>query len=125
VPVVLLAGLLEDARARDGARELLERHRLALPALARRAATAGLADPTLGASAGAVWTLALEGARRLAGRADGGYLDPRHLSLAEQFLERLTLRRRCPADELRAALARGPAAALVWAAAPDPTPTPQ
>jgi len=121
VPVVLLAGLLEDARARAAARALLERHRRALPALARRAATEGLADPVLGGLAAAVWPLALEGARRLTGSAQDGYLDPRHLSLAEEFLERLTLRRRCPADELRAALARGPAAALAWATAPNLT----
>jgi glutamate--cysteine ligase len=124
VPVVLLTGLLEDARARAAARELLERCRPELPALARRAAAGGLADPALAALAPAVWGLALEGARRLAAR--GGYLDPSHLLLAEQFLERLTLRGRCPADELRAALARGPAAALSWAIEPTraPTPTP-
>ncbi len=119
VPVVLLTGLLEDPRARAAAREALERHRCALPALARRAAADGLADPALAALAATVWALALEGARRL----DAGYLEPGHLALAEEFLERLTLRRRCPADDLRTALTRGSAAALAWATEPVPTPT--
>jgi glutamate--cysteine ligase len=119
VPVVLLTGLLEDGRARAAARALLERNRAALPALARRAAADGLADQGLAALAATVWTIALEGARRLSA---GGYLDPRHLPLAERFLERFTLRGRCPADELRAALALGPAAALSWAITPTPTP---
>ncbi len=118
VPVVLLVGLLEDARSRTAALELLARHRCALPALARRAAADGLADAALASLAATVWTLALEGARRLAAEAGGGYLDPEHLALAEEFLERLTLRRRCPADDLRAALAAGPAAALAWATEP-------
>jgi glutamate--cysteine ligase len=120
VPVVLLAGLLEDPLARAAARELLEPQRGALPALARRAATGGLADPTLAALAAALWPLACEGARRL-----GGYLESRHVALAEEFLERLTLRRRCPADELRAALARGPAAALAWASGTSTAPMAQ
>ena len=119
VPVVLLAGLIEDPRARSAAAGLLERHRRALPELARRAATAGLADPTLAALAAAVWPLALEGA----GRLPDAYLDAGHLRLAAGFLDELTMRGRCPADELRAALARGPADALAWACelAPDPT----
>jgi glutamate--cysteine ligase len=119
VPVVLLTGLLEDARARAAARAVLERHRRALPELARRAAADGLSDPGLAELAATVWALALDGARRL----DSGYLEPRHLALAEEFLERLTLRGRCPADDLRAALACGPAAALAWATEPAPTPT--
>jgi len=112
VPVALLAGLLEDARARAAALAVLERHRDGLPQLAWRAGAAGLADPSLAALAGQVWPLALEGA----GRLPAGYLDGRQVRLAEDFLERRTLRGRCPADELRAALDRGPADALAWAA---------
>ena len=119
VPVVLLTGLIEDPLARSTAAASLERHRGALPELARRAATSGLADPTLRALAAEVWALALEGA----GRLPASYLDPAQLRLAAEFLDDYTLRGRCPADELRAALARGPAAALAWASEPDRTRT--
>jgi glutamate--cysteine ligase len=118
-PVVLLAGLLEDPLARSLAAEALERHRRALPELARRAATAGLADPLLRALAAKVWTLALEGA----GRLPPAYLDGWRLRQAAKFLDAYTLRGRSPSDALRAALARSPAAALAWASEPvcDPT----
>lgn len=119
VPVVLMAGLIEDAPARSAAAAVLERHRRHLPELARRAATHGLADPPLRALAAEVWTLALEGAARL----PASYLDGGQLRLAADFLDGFTLRGRCPADELRAALARGPAAALAWASEPAPNPT--
>jgi glutamate--cysteine ligase len=119
VPVVLLTGLIEDPPTRSRAAAALERHRGALPDLARRAATSGLADPVLGALAAEVWALALEGAARL----PDSYLGPGHLRLAGEFLDRYTLRGRCPADELRAALARGPAAAVAWACEPDANPT--
>jgi glutamate--cysteine ligase len=114
VPVVLLTGLLEDPGARAQARAVLERWRPRLPELWRRAAGAGVADPELCALAAEVWSFALEGARRL----PPGYLPAAQVALAERFLDRLTLRGRCPADELRAALARGPAAALAWAREP-------
>jgi glutamate--cysteine ligase len=120
VPVVLLAGLLEDAAARDRVRALLEPWRPRLPALLARAATHGVADPQVCALAVESWSLALAGARRL----PAGWLAPAHLDLAERFLDRFTLRGRCPADELRAALARGHHAALAWAACPDPTSLP-
>src|SRR6266568_6617547 len=71
------------------------------------------------ALAAEVWALALEGA----GRLPASYLDPAQLRLAAEFLDDYTLRGRCPADELRAALARGPAAALAWASEPDRTRT--
>jgi glutamate--cysteine ligase len=119
VPVVLLAGLIEDARARSAAAAVLERHRGDLPELAWRAATRGLADPQLRALAAEVWTLALEGAARL----PDAYLDTGQLRLAADFLDGFTLRGRCPADELRVALHRGPAAALAWACEPVPNPT--
>lgn len=119
VPVVLMAGLIEDARARSAAAAVLERHGRHLPELARRAATRGLADPPLRALAAEVWTRALEGAARL----PACYLDSGQLRLAADFLDGFTLRGRCPADELRAALARGPAAALAWASEPVPNPT--
>jgi len=119
VPVVLLSGLIEDPAARSAAAAALGRHLGALPELARRAATRGLSDPTLEALAAEVWPLALEGA----GRLPPSYLDAGHLRLAADFLDGYTLRGRCPADELRAAVARGPAAALAWACEPVPNPT--
>lgn len=119
VPVVLLAGLVEDPHARAAGRAVLERHQTALPELLRRSATVGLGDPLLGALAAEVWQLALEGA----GRLPPGYLDGDGPRLAADFLDRYTLRRRCPADELREALAAGPAAALAWASEPVPNQT--
>jgi glutamate--cysteine ligase len=115
VPVVLLAGLLEDPAARVGARAVLERWQPKLPELWRRAARRGVADPELCALAATVWSFALEGAQRQAAQ---GRCAAAQVATAEAFLDRLTLRGRCPADELRAALAQGPAAALAWAREP-------
>lgn len=114
VPVVLLAGLLYDDRARDTARAVLEPHREHLAELLRRAAHVGVADGALCALAVEVWTAAAEGARRLG--AD--YFDPSEVRRAEQFLDRFTLRGRCPSDELRDRLREGPTAALDWAREP-------
>lgn len=119
VPVVLLAGLLEDGRSRDAVLGVLERHRGELPALWRRASTAGVADPSLCALAVEVWSYALDGAHRL----PPGYVDRADLELAERYLDRYTLRGRCPADDLRTLLAADPAAALDWAAEPVPSTT--
>jgi glutamate--cysteine ligase len=116
---VLLAGLIEDGRARAAGRAILEPHQTALPELLRRSAIAGLRDPVLGALAAEVWQLALEGA----GRLPPGYLDADGQRQAADFLDRYTLRGRCPADELREALAAGPAAALAWASEPVPNQT--
>jgi glutamate--cysteine ligase len=118
-PVVLLAGLIEDGRARAAGRAILEPHQTALPELLRRSAIAGLRDPVLVALAAEVWQLALEGA----GRLPAGYLDADGQRQAADFLDRYTLRGRCPADELREALAAGPAAALAWASEPVPNQT--
>jgi len=119
VPVVLLAGLLDDARARAQVRAVLEPHRPRLPDLWARAATAAVADPELCALAVETWSFALAGA----GRLPAGHLPPGALAQAEAFLDRFTMRGRCPADELRDALAAGPAPALAWAAQPVPTST--
>lgn len=119
VPLVLLAGLLDDPRARDAGLGLLERHRPTLPRLWTRAATVGLADPALCAVAVELWSWALAGARRLR----TGYLRPADLDLAERFHDRYTLRGRCPSDELRESLCRDAATALAWAAQPLPTPS--
>jgi len=118
VPVVLLAGLLEDPRARAQVRAVLERWRPRLPELWQRAACDGVADPELCALATEVWSYALEGARRL----PPPYLAAAQVALTECFIDRLTLRGQCPADELRAALALGPAAALAWASEPVAVP---
>jgi len=121
VPVVLLAGLLLDDRARGRARAVLDRHRPALGALAERFVDDGVADPALCALAVETWSFALEGARRLL-VGDDPAVSARDLATAEAFLDRFTLRGRCPADELRERLAVSPAAALAWAV--DPTDVP-
>lgn len=117
VPVVLLTGLLYDDRARGAVRDLLERHAPELPRLARRAARTAVADPELCALAVETWSLALAGARRL----PEGFSRPGDFVAVEAFLERFTLRGRCPADELRERLAASPAAALAWASEPVET----
>ncbi|MGH8884824.1 MAG: glutamate-cysteine ligase family protein [Egibacteraceae bacterium] len=114
VPVTLLAGLLYDDRARAAVRTILERYRRRLPALARRAAWVGVADPELCALAVETWSLALAGARRL----HSGYVRPVDLVRTEAFLDRFTLRGRCPSDELREQLVVGQSAALTWASEP-------
>lgn len=104
--VALVVGLLYDADATGGALELLLPHRAELPDLLDRAARAGLADPVMGALSRAVVDLAVEGAQRLgcACADDAG-------SYAEEFVHRS----RHPSDELRRALAEGPAEAFAWA----------
>ena len=114
VPVTLLAGLMYDGRARGEVLGVLERHRRRLPQLLRRAAVTGVADPMLCALAVETWSLALAGARRLS----TGYVAGVDLARAEAFLDRFTLRGRCPSDELRERLATSPASALAWATEP-------
>lgn len=121
VPVVLLAGVLEDARARDAVLGVLARQRSRLPALWRRAATLGVADPGLCALAVETWSFALEGASRLPQR----YIDPAQLELAARFLDGFTCRGRCPAHELVRLLDRDPAHALAWVAEPVPAAAPR
>jgi glutamate--cysteine ligase len=113
-PVTLLAGLLYDDRARAGVCAVMERHRHRLPALLRRAAIVGVADPVLCALAVEAWSLALAGARRL----PRGFVATRDVARTEAFLDRFTVRGRCPSDELRERLATSPASALAWAAEP-------
>lgn len=114
VPVVLLCGLLYDERTRDHVQGLLEPLRPRLPELLARAAHLGVADGELCALAVEVWTAAAQGAARLG----AGYLDPADIHRTESYLDRFTLRGRCPADELRGRLAVSPAAALDWAREP-------
>jgi glutamate--cysteine ligase len=104
--VALVVGLLYDRAALEGAVGILEPHRADVPALLERAAGAGLADEEIAELSTSVLDLALEGAVRL------GIPQARD---AEAFLERFTHRRRHPSDELRAALAAGPAQAFAWA----------
>jgi glutamate--cysteine ligase len=118
VPVVLLAGLLYDDRARGQARGVLARHRRFLPRLLRRAVYGGMVDPALCALAVETWSFALAGATRL----PAGFVPAAALRTAEAFLDRYTLRGRCPSDELREQLAISPAAALAWATEPVDTP---
>jgi glutamate--cysteine ligase len=107
--VALLCGLLYDRAAGETARAVLEPCRPILPHLLRTAARDGLADPTIAGVATAVLEPALEGARRLG---------IRQAEDAEAYLERFTRRRAHPSDELRSALAAGPAVAFAWAAEP-------
>ncbi len=112
VPVVLLCGLLLDDRARAAARAVLERTATALPQRWARAARSGVAEPDLCAAAVEVWSFALEGA----GRLPDGFLRVADIRAAEAYLDRFTLRGRCPSVELRERLADSPTAALAWAA---------
>lgn len=111
VPVVLLVGALYDATARARIRDVLERHRRSLPNLLVQATGRGVADPAMCALAVETWSLALAGAARL----PAGYLRPGDLPAVEAFLDRFTLRGRCPSDELAERLATSPTAALAWA----------
>ncbi len=106
--VALLCGLLYDGRAAEDALALLEPHRAAVPDLLQRAATVGLADPVLGPLAVAVLDAAHDGAVRLA---------IPEATDAAAFLEGYTHRGAHPSDELRSALAQGPATAFRWASA--------
>lgn len=116
VPVTLLAGAIEDPTTRRRLLGLLERHRRELPAMWRRAAYTGVGDPPFCALTVEAWSYAMEGAARL----PQGYLPDGALVVAEEFLEQYTLRGRCPADDLRQALAEGSAAALASVAEPVP-----
>jgi glutamate--cysteine ligase len=108
--VTLTTGLLYDEDATEQALETLRPHRARIPDLLVDAARHGLRDPTLRHLAGPVLEAALAGATRLGTpQADD----------AEAFLDRFTRSGRHPADELRAALARGPADALRWARVDD------
>jgi glutamate--cysteine ligase len=121
VPVTLLVGLLYDDQARAAVRGILERYRRLLPALLRRAALVGVADPELCALAVETWSLALTGARRLG----NGYVRNVDLARTEAFLDRFTLRGRCLSDELQERLVVGRAAALSWASEPVEELSPQ
>jgi glutamate--cysteine ligase len=102
----LVVGLLYDPRALAGARQVLEPHRATVPELLERAAGRGLADEQIATLCIEVLDIAHDGAVRLGiPQADA----------AAAFLERFTHRRRHPSDELRAALATGPAEAFAWA----------
>ena len=119
VPVVMAVGALYDGRARAAVRSVLERHRRDLPALLERATVAGVADPAMCALAVETWSFALAGARRL----PPGYVRAQDLRASEAFLDRFTMRGRCPSDELAERLAQSPAAALAWASDPIDLPT--
>lgn len=115
VPVVLYAGALFDAAARGRILEVLAPHRISLPDLLGRAARSGVAEPSLCAMAVETWSFALAGARRLPG------IDRAHLATAEDFLDRFTLRGRCPADELAEAFRHSPVSAIDLVREPTPS----
>jgi glutamate--cysteine ligase len=114
--VALLAGAICDERARGTLFDALESRRAELPELWLRAARRGLADPELAEAARRVWSTAVEGARRM----PAGWLRPEHIAVAEEFVERYTLRGRAPGDELADLLRAGDhAGALDWASRED------
>lgn len=116
VPLVLLVGAIEDPTARSTLLDLLGPQRSFLPQLWADAAARGVAPPSMCALAVEAWSYALEGAMRL----PDGYVTREMLVRTEEFLERFTLRGRCPADEVRELLADSPARALAWVAEPVP-----
>jgi glutamate--cysteine ligase len=117
VPVVLLAGAIEDGIARARVRRVMEPLRARLPDVWRRAARSGVRDPELCALAVEVWSFARMGAQRL----PEGYLPPGALETVDAFLDRYTARGRCPSDDLRDLLGEdNGAASLAWAAEPVP-----
>ncbi len=117
VPVVLYAGALFDPAARSRILEVLEPHRADLPDLLRQAATTGVSDPSVCALAVEAWSFALGGARRLPG------VEAAHVATTEAFVDRFTVRGRCPADELAEAFRHSPAAALDLVREPVPSTT--
>lgn len=122
VPVTLLTGAIEDSVTRRRLLGLLGRHRRELPTMWHDASRTGVGDPSFCALTVEAWSYAMEGAARL----PRDYLPDDALVVAEEFLERYTLRGRCPADELRRALTEGSAVALAsvaesvpeWASSP-------
>lgn len=108
--VVFLTGLVYDPVARREALELLASHRANLDELWARSASAGLADAELCSLCRWIWTLALEGARRL----PDGFFRPKDLAAAENFLDRFVLDCRSTSDELGELLSAAPGAALTW-----------
>jgi glutamate--cysteine ligase len=92
-PLVLLAGIVFDRRARQEATALLGP---ADPDLLACAACAGLGDPSLGPVAAELFELALRGATRLGAETVGGA----ELETAHQFAAQYTWRGRSPADDV-------------------------
>ena len=128
--VACYVGAVYEPRARERIRELLDGRvatlrgrlvdagrpgRLADPGLRGQLADAalrGVADPQWCALAVEVWSYALEGAARLPADQVPRWAVRR----AETFLDRFTLRGRCPADDLHDQRRRDSWAALTWAA---------
>ena len=110
VPAVVAGSLLYDDRARSTILELLEPLVTDLNGVWHRAARDGISDPELGWLVRQVADLTAEAARRQPGRFGAPAV-----AVTEAFLERFTLRGRCPADEL-VELLPSPEKALVWAA---------
>jgi glutamate--cysteine ligase len=95
-PLVLLAGIIYDRRARREAAELLGP---ADPSLLARAARAGLRDASIGPVAAELFALATRGATRLGDAA----ISIAELEVASEFAARYTQRGRSPADDADAA----------------------
>ena len=112
-PVVLVAALLYDDRARTEALQLLGAYRPLLPDLWRRAAQSGVRDAQLGKLAISTWEIALRAAERL----PPGYFGAAAIRTAHAFMERYPAQGRMPADDLTRLLGEGPDAALAWACA--------
>jgi glutamate--cysteine ligase len=112
--VVFWTGLLYDPEVRGRALQLLTPELAHLRENWVLAARLGLNAPGLQRSAQAVWSLALEGARRLPAE----FYRSRDLAVAEAYVERFVLEGRTPGDELLELLERDPRAALHWTRSP-------
>lgn len=92
VPLVLVAGLVYHPSTLDAAADLLGAPN---PELLVRSGRHGLADPTLGATAPVLCTMALDGCAALG----TGFVDQAELECAAEYFDRYTRRRRAPADD--------------------------
>ncbi|QDU66563.1 glutamate-cysteine ligase family protein [Engelhardtia mirabilis] len=109
--VAFVCGLLYDERARGLALERLAPSLAGLDQRWRDSAERGLEIPRLRDEVDFLWRTALDGMERLGPQ----FMREEHMSDARAFAERFFARTAAPVDELRAAVAVGPAAALRWA----------
>lgn len=92
IPGIVLTHVLYDESAREQVIERLLPYRTTLTGMLREAATSGLSDPELATLAKDVFAAALKVA--------SSKEDERLVGLFEHYMRELTLKGRCPADEL-------------------------
>ncbi len=110
-PVMLMAALFYDDRARSEALDLLGPQRIGLPDLWRRAAIDGVRDLEIRDLACRLWQIGLDGARRM----PPDFIGDEALAATEAYLQHFTANGRMPTDDLVDLLAEDPARALEWA----------